>query len=143
MKNRDVTVTEVGNQRLLDVNVVMGGGAGSGSVKITDGVQEVTVTDVAGKKALDVNIADITLDHQADSIGSFDLYQLNDLDDSTPLYVGKAKVTGVWLVERFNETTGSKDYANVSNNPSITNYGDAWTNRLTLNFLKIQLLTGV
>lgn len=131
-----VTGTKVGDKFLLDVK------AQDGEMKISDGLVTATITDVAGKQSQDVNVTNITLD-LSDLISTFDLYSLNNLEDSTPLYVGKSRLDGAWLVERFNDATGEKDYANLSNNLSVTNYTNAWSNRLSLDYKKIHLLTGV
>lgn len=113
------------------------------------GEAKVTGTTVGVKRGVDMVLineggvpVNIRLD-LTDAVSTFDLYSLNNLDDSTPLYVGKSKIDGVWLIEKFDETTGSKDYANESNNPSFTDYENAWLNRLTLDYVKIHLLTGV
>lgn len=73
-------------------------------------------------------------------------YQVNDLDTvSTTTYIGKAKVDGTWLIERIVETGDdlAKDYANESNNATVTTYTAAWTDRLTLTYGEVQTLTGV
>lgn len=71
------------------------------------------------------------------------LYQLNNLEDSNPLFVGLVKSTGVWLVKKFDESTGVMVYANLSNNPLVTTYADAWSNRNTLIYNQFNILTGV
>lgn len=131
-----ITGTKVGNKFLLDVK------AQDGETKITDGTQTATITDVAGKKAVDVNVTNIVID-LSDSISTFDLYSVNNLEDATPLYVGKSKLDGTWLVERLNDSTGEKDYANISNNLLVSDYASAWSNRLTLDYKKIHLISGV
>lgn len=72
-------------------------------------------------------------------------YELNDLDDagSGITYLGKADKDGNWLIERLTESGSdlSKDYANISNNGSQTNYENAWTNRLSLTYQEFQNLT--
>jgi len=49
-----------------------------------------------------------------------DSYALNDFADGTPLYLGKTKSDGTWLLQKYNSSTGEMRYANVSNNPLIT-----------------------
>lgn len=71
-----------------------------------------------------------------------DPYLLNDFQDGTPLYLGKAKSDGTWLVQRYNGTTGEMRYANLSNNAGLT-YATAWSGRATLNYALFQSLTGV
>jgi len=70
-------------------------------------------------------------------------YLLNNLVDANPLYVGKVTARGVWLIQKFNTTSGVMLYANQSNNPAYTDYDTAWTNYLTLNYAEYQNLTGV
>lgn len=43
-------------------------------------------------------------------------YALNDFADGNPLYLGKVKADGTWLLQRFNSSTGEMRYANLSNN---------------------------
>jgi hypothetical protein len=75
--------------------------------------------------------------------GVLDAYALNDLLEGTPMYMGKAKIDGTWLIQRFNSSTGEMRYANVSNNGGVTTYSSAWTNRTTLTYGLIQTLTGI
>jgi hypothetical protein len=70
-------------------------------------------------------------------------YQVNNIEDADPLYVGKVKTGGIWLIEKFVESTGEKTYANHSNNGSIADYTDAWTNRATLTYNRYNEITGV
>jgi len=70
-------------------------------------------------------------------------YEVNNLEDGTPLYVGETKSDGTWLVFRFDETTGLKDYANRSNNTSVTSYSAAWAARASLTYAAFQTLLGV
>ena len=69
-------------------------------------------------------------------------YALNDFADGNPLYLGKAKADGTWLVQRFNSSTGEMRYANLSNNSGLS-YSSAWANRATLSYGTFQALTGV
>ena len=75
--------------------------------------------------------------------GAIGVYALNDFIDGDPLYVGKAKADGTWLLQKFSTTTGEMRYANISNNPGVTTYASAWTNRTTLVYGLFQSLTGV
>lgn len=70
-------------------------------------------------------------------------YLLNNLVDGNPLYVGKVTARGVWLLQKFNTTSGIMLYANQSNNPTYTDYDTAWANYLALNYTEYQNLTGV
>lgn len=80
--------------------------------------------------------------NQSVQTSSSGLYQVNDLDDGTTVYVGKTKVSGHWVIEKFVESTGVKSYANVSNNGAISGYTDAWTNRATLTYGRFDEITG-
>jgi hypothetical protein len=61
-------------------------------------------------------------------------FQLNNFEDGTTLYVGKAADSGVWRIQRYNTTTGVMDYATVTNNPAYLTYATAWTAHLTLTY---------
>jgi hypothetical protein len=67
-------------------------------------------------------------------------YILNDVDDySQPntKYLGKENSEGDWQIVKIVEGSGmSFYYASKKNNPNITNYNDAFSNRLTLNYTK-------
>jgi hypothetical protein len=75
--------------------------------------------------------------------GVFDFYALNDFLDGDPLYLGKAKSDGTWLVQKYTGSTGEMRYANLSNNAGVTTYATAWTNKTTLTYGLFQTLTGV
>jgi hypothetical protein len=64
-------------------------------------------------------------------------YVTNDLDDVFPItYIGKSNGTD-WEVQKVTESGSdlSIRYATISNNLTITNYSDAWDNRLTLTYV--------
>ena len=118
----------------------------------------ITGTQIGDKNGLDVAIVNTEIPVEVtntsgipvsmtleltDKVSTLDLYMLNNLEDATPLYAGMSESTGKWLVKRFNESTGAMDYANLSNNPSITTYATAWTNRASLIYSKFHALTGV
>lgn len=73
-------------------------------------------------------------------------YVLSDVDENAPyIYVGKIKESGIWIIKRV-EFVGSETvflYGNVSNNPTIIDYTNAWTNRATLNYDILSDLTEV
>ena len=71
-----------------------------------------------------------------------DTYALNNLEDAEPMYIGKAASDGRWLVQKYT-TAGIMTYANVSNNPAISDYTSAWTGRAGLAFGAYHALTGV
>lgn len=71
-------------------------------------------------------------------------YQINFTDlDSDPLYVGKTKSSGTWIIEKFSESAGTKLYANASNNTGYADLNSAWTDRLTLTYNQYHILIGV
>ena len=70
-------------------------------------------------------------------------YLLNDYASGTPLYVGKVKADGTWLVQRYNTTTGEMRYANLSNNAGVNTYASAWGGKSGLTYDLFQTLTGV
>ena len=74
--------------------------------------------------------------------GVFDHYALNDFADGDPLYLGKAKSNGTWLLQRYSPSSGEMRYANLSNNAGLT-YATAWSGRVSLNYTLFQSLTGV
>ena len=69
-------------------------------------------------------------------------YKLNNFADGDPLYVGKAKADGTWLVQRYSAGSGAMVYANLSNNGAYANYAAAWTARASLAYGTFQTLTG-
>ena len=71
-----------------------------------------------------------------------DPYLLNDFEDATPLYLGKSKSDGTWLVQRYNSGTGEMRYANLSNNAGLV-YATAWSGKASLSYALFQTLTGV
>lgn len=75
--------------------------------------------------------------------GGLESYAVNDFDDGDPLYVGKAKSDGTWLVQRYATATDTLRYANVSNNAGYATYASAWAARTSLAYGTFQELTGV
>ena len=73
---------------------------------------------------------------------SIDNYALNDFADGDPLYLGKVKADGTWLVQRYSAASGEMRYANLSNNAGLT-YATAWSGKASLNYALFQALTGV
>jgi hypothetical protein len=72
-----------------------------------------------------------------------EVYALNDLDGTDPLYIGKVTSDGVWLVQRYGTAAGTMRYANLSNNEDYTTYAEAWAARAGLTYGLFQTLTGV
>lgn len=69
-------------------------------------------------------------------------YAVNNVQDGSPLYVGKVRADGMWVIEKFDTAAGTMTYANWSNNPGTTGYGTAWTARTTLTYGGFETLTG-
>lgn len=101
--------------------------------------KDITGTRVGNKMAMDVNLlggsvgSSVVID-LGDKINTFDLYQLNDLEDAATSYFGLSDKDGKWLLKKFVDSAGTMRYANESNNPTVTDYSTAWTNRATLNY---------
>lgn len=72
-----------------------------------------------------------------------DVYALNDLDGTDPLYIGKVTSAGVWLVQEYSTSAGTMRYANLSNNAGYATYAAAWAARASLTYGLFQTLTGV
>lgn len=70
-------------------------------------------------------------------------YALNDLSGDDPMYIGKAAVTGKWLIQLFSPASGTMRYANVSNNSTYRTYADAWASKAALTYGNYELLSGV
>lgn len=101
--------------------------------------KDITGTRVGDKMAMDVvlqggSVGSSVVIDLGDKINTFDLYQLNDLEDAATAYFGLSDKDGKWLLKKFVDAAGTMRYANESNNPTITDYSTAWTNRATLNY---------
>jgi hypothetical protein len=72
-----------------------------------------------------------------------DAYALNDLGGTDPLYIGKVRSDGVWIVQNYSTAAGTMRYANLSNNQGYPSYASAWAARATLTYGMFQTLTGV
>jgi hypothetical protein len=70
-------------------------------------------------------------------------YMVNNVLGTEPIYIGKATGKGTWLVQKYSPSAGTMDYANYSNNNSITDYATAWTGRVALTYAAFETLTGV
>lgn len=63
-------------------------------------------------------------------------FYVNDQEPGTTEYYGKTHYsTGDWLIVKVTET--SLSYATVTNNVAVTSYTDAWTDRATLTYGRI------
>lgn len=70
-------------------------------------------------------------------------YAVNNVQDGNPLYIGKVRADGFWVIEKYDSAAGSLSYANWSNNPSTSGYGAAWTSRAALTYGGFETLQGV
>ena len=70
-------------------------------------------------------------------------YTVNNVIGTDPLYVGKVRSNGVWLLMKYGVAAGTITYANQSNNAAVSLYADAWTDRATLTYGAFQTLNGV
>lgn len=69
-------------------------------------------------------------------------WKLNDSDEvGSVCYVGQAKQNGEWRVTKVDETGDIFiRYATIKNNDDQATYSDAWSNRLTLDYKRIEQL---
>ena len=70
-------------------------------------------------------------------------YTVNNVIGTDPLYVGKVRPNGVWLLMKYGVAAGTLEYANQGNNVGTTTYATAWTNRASLTYGPFQDLVGV
>lgn len=56
----------------------------------------------------------------------------NDYTEGDPLFAGQTLPDGTWRIKQVSDTSVS--YATVANNPTVTLYTDAWTNKATLTY---------
>jgi len=80
----------------------------------------------------------VVLDSSGEQITDFGArFGANDVESasSTLTYVGKEDASGAWLIMKIDESSGTSiQYATVSNNPTVTSYSNAWSNRATLTY---------
>lgn len=62
-------------------------------------------------------------------------FYVYDIEDGTTAYYGNTNVAGAWMVKKVTDTLVS--YATVTNNVAVTTYTDAWTDRATLTYGRI------
>lgn len=71
-------------------------------------------------------------------------YATNNVQDGSPVYIGKVKANGEWVIQKYDDVAGTLGYAHISNNPTHTNgYGAAWASRASLTFEGFEALSGV
>ena len=68
------------------------------------------------------------------------VYNLNNLEDGDPSYIGKAGTGNSWLIQKFSTAAGTMLYATQVNNPNTTTYASAWANRTTLTYNQYQVV---
>lgn len=61
-----------------------------------------------------------------------DKYSLNGIEEGTDTYLGLINESGDYKIIKVDAT--SMSYATAGNNPTVTSYTDAWTNKLTLTY---------
>jgi hypothetical protein len=81
--------------------------------------------------------------HRSAAQTGLEEYATSNVLDGTPLYIGKVRGDGVWVVAKFDSAAGSMLYANSSNNPSITDYTSAWAAHASLTYGSFETLNGV
>lgn len=113
------------------------GGVKYQRIKLTLGADGVNDGDLSSANPLPVVDSAAAL-----KVSPLAAYALNDVEDASPMYLGKAKASGTWLVQRYT-TAGEMRYANISNNSGTANYATAWTNRAALVYGTVQTLTGL
>lgn len=78
-----------------------------------------------------------TLDRMTQPSGD-SRFNTSDIDEAsnTVTYIGKMDADGAWLILKIDSSSNpnSFTYASVLNNPTVTSYGDAYTNRATLTY---------
>lgn len=65
------------------------------------------------------------------------LFHTNKVDTTTTagvIYICEEDKDGVWRFTRINTTTKDFEYATITNNPTMTTYSLAFTNRATLTY---------
>ena len=119
---------DTANQHLEKIsNKSFGGGGGSGGHTTpyqNDQGAPTYITLVDGK-------IPVSLTSGTDP-SSFYVY---DIEDGTTAYYGNTNVSGAWMVKKVTDTLVS--YATVTNNVAVTTYTDAWTNKATLTYGRI------
>jgi hypothetical protein len=83
------------------------------------------------------------VDYRASPSTGLEAYAVNNVQDGNPLYIGKVRSDGNWVIEKYDTTAGTLSYANFSNNAGTAGYGTAWTQRLSLVYGGFETLTGV
>lgn len=103
------------------------GGGGSGG-------HTTPYQDNAGKPTY-VTLVDGKIPVSLTSAGDPSSFYVYDIEESTTSYYGNTNVAGAWMLKKVTDTLVS--YATETNNGSVTTYTDAWTNRATLTYGRI------
>lgn len=81
--------------------------------------------------------------HRSAAQTGLEEYATANVLDGTPLYIGKVRGDGVWIVAKFDSAAGSMLYANTSNNAGVSDYASAWAAHAALVYGSFETLTGV
>lgn len=130
-------------RRLIDIY----GGGGGGSFTGTIAADKVTIdtTTFVATSGSDVNDVLKQMDTLITQTVIFGDYETNDVLEETngDLYVGLERPDGKWYFKQVIDTLGDLTirHANISNNPTITTYLEAFTNYLILSYDLLEDLT--
>jgi hypothetical protein len=61
-------------------------------------------------------------------------WDLTDFTNNDIYYYGGENSELKWQINKWNNIDGSKQFANITNNPTYTTLNDAWVDKLTLNY---------
>jgi len=102
--------------------------------------EHAVINNIHGKKAFIVgpsgNVADVTAEGKL-SVDASDCFNVNDIaeESSTVTYIGMENSEGNWYLKKIDTTSGNSfSHATITNNPSVTTYSSAWSNRATLTY---------
>lgn len=106
---------------LEEFTTSVGGGGSSNPFITSDGKPAKAVIDGSGRLVVSFEES---------------YYFVESEESSGTTYIGKQKPSGEWLVNKIVSSTGSdvSSYATITNNPSVTEYEDAWDNRTTITY---------
>lgn len=118
---------EVSNKYLKEISEKRFGGGGGGG-------HSTPYQDDTGKSSY-VTLVDGKIPVSLTSGSDPSSFYVYDQEDGTTAYYGSTNVAGAWMVKRITDTLVS--YATVTNNVTVTTYTDAWTDRATLTYGRI------
>jgi hypothetical protein len=126
---------------LHDFDSLLTSGGGGGSFTGTIDASAVNVSgDYINTSATKLDVVIKDFDTVISKKVLFGEYKTNDMFEEDYIYVGAASLEGKWYVKRVEESGDNiyLRYANLSNNPSVSAYSTAISNRATLNYSLIQ-----